>query len=183
MYLRMSFSCFLFSQFELLLSLIEEHLNLCQKSMMELFAKIVKALVFYFFHILPKERCSLFHLNGTSRDIHFFVIFSLLFIIILSRKTDWVPHEKIKLTLLRFFDNSLSKYLIFKSFWYELVVLGYFTKIKKWLDFTAHVLQAFSRKIFLTKYSINGPSSIIRRSLLPEISNNVFKFLFSKLML
>ena len=111
MYLRMSFSCFLFSQFGLLLPLIEEHLNLCQKSMMELFAKIVKALVFYFFHILPKERCSLFHLNGTSRDIHFFVIFSLLFIIILSRKTDWVPHEKIKLTLLRFliilFQNIL----------------------------------------------------------------------------
>ena len=111
MYLRMSFSCFLFSQFGLLLPLIEEHLNLCQKSMMELFAKIVKARVFYFFHILPKERCSLFHLNGTSRDIHFFVFFSLLFIIILFRKTDWVPHEKIKLTLLRFliilFQNIL----------------------------------------------------------------------------
>ena len=51
------------------------------------------------------------------------------------------------------------------------------------LDFTAHVLQASSRKIFLTKYSINRPSSIIRRSFLSEISNNVFKFLFSKLML
>ena len=90
---------------------------------------------------------------------------------------------KNQVNFIKVFDNSLSKYLIFKSFWYELVVLGYFTKIKKWLDFTAHVLQAFSRKIFLTKYSINGPSSIIRRSFLPEISNNVFKFLFSKLML
>ena len=149
MYLRMSFSCFLFSQFGLLLPLIEEHLNLCQKSMMELFAKIVKALVFYFFHILPKERWSLFHLNGTSRDIHFFVIFSLLFIIILSRKTDWVPHEKIKLTLLRFFDNSLSKYLIFKSFWYELVVLGYFTKIKKWSGTRFYCTFC---KLFLEKY-------------------------------
>ena len=96
------------------------------------FCENSKSSCLLFFHILTKERCSLFHLNGTSRIIHFFVIFSLLFIIILSRKADWVPHEKIKSTLLRFFDNSLSKYLIFKSFWYELVVLGYFTKIKKW---------------------------------------------------
>ena len=145
MYLRMSFSCFLFSQFELLLSLIEEHLNLCQKSMMELFAKIVKALVFYFFHILPKERCSLFHLNGTSRDVHFFVIFSLLFIIILSRKTDWVPHEKIKLTLLRFLIILFQNILFLRVSGMNWLFWATLPKLKSGLglDFTARFASFF----------------------------------------
>ena len=38
--------------------------------------------------------------------------------------------ERIKSTFQRFFDNLISKYLIFKNFWHALSVLGYLIKSK-----------------------------------------------------
>ena len=56
---------------------------------------------------------------------------------------------KNQVNFIKVFDNSLSKYLIFKSFWYELVVLGYFTKIKKWSGTRFYCTFC---KLFLEKY-------------------------------
>ena len=86
MHLNIWFSCFLFSQFGLLLPLIEKNLKSCLTSMLELFAKLVKLLssVFSYFtkrkHFKNYEEWFLFHLKRSfrSRDIHFFSQFFAL---------------------------------------------------------------------------------------------------------
>ena len=147
MYLRMSFSCFLFSQFGLLLPLIEEHLNLCQKSMMELFAKIVKArAIFSYFN---KRKMLFISSKWHFSRYSFFCIFFPFVYHNLVQKNRLGSTWKNQVNFIKVFDNSLSKYLIFKSFWYELVVLGYFTKIKKWSGTRFYCTFC---KLFLEKY-------------------------------
>ena len=58
--------------------------------------------------------------------------------------------EKIKLNVLRLFDNPLSKYLILKRIC-VLVVLDYLQKSKRGLGltFVAHFLEAFIKMFFI----------------------------------
>ena len=68
---------------------------------------------------------------------------SLLFLLVLSFNKEWIQKKKVKLTFLKFFDNTLSKYAILK----ELIgcngCFGLFTKTKKrsgtsfWCTFSA----------------------------------------------
>ena len=69
---------------------------------------------------------------------------SLLFLLVLSFNKEWIQKKKkVKLTFLKLFDNTLSKYAILK----ELIgcngCFGLFTKIKKgsgtsfWCTFSA----------------------------------------------
>ena len=56
-----------------------------------------------------------------------------------------------KLTLLRLFDNPLSKYLVFKDFLHAMAFLGYLPKLKRGLGIAsgANFLQDFPIKMFL----------------------------------
>ena len=104
----------------------------------------------------------------------------LLFFIIKSIKREWVQKEKIKLNFERFFDNPLSKYLIFKCFFAWIGFIGLLTKIKKGsgTSFWCILPANFSIKISLIWYSINWLSFNIRSTFLLKISSNIFKFLF-----
>ena len=97
--------------------------------------------------------------------------------------------EKIKLTFLRLFYNSPSKYLIFKVFFKNflrpMAVLGYLAKLKKGLGlaFCAHFLHNFFCKNALylifyqwTKFQFHT------FFLSQDIKQNVIKFLFRQLM-
>ena len=73
------------------------------------------------------------------------------FLITLSIKRYWVRKKKIKLTFLRFFDNPLSKHLIFKkNSLHAMVVLVCLAKLKRdlGLAFGTHFLHYFSIKMF-----------------------------------
>ena len=66
-----------------------------------------------------------------------------------DQKSNW-SSEKIKLTFLRLFDNTLSKHLILKYFLHSMavfgyLVFGYLAKLKRGLelDFGAYFLHGF----------------------------------------
>ena len=85
--------------------------------------------------------------------------------------------EKIKLTFLRPFDNSLSNYLIFKRiFLHAMANLGYLSKLKRGLvlAFGAHFLHDSFIKVFLISYSISGQGFNVIPFLLLKISNKMY---------
>ena len=76
---------------------------------------------------------------------------SLLFLLVLSFNKEWIQKKKkVKLTFLKLFDNTLSKYAILKELIGCMAVLGYLPKLKRdlGLAFGAHFLHDFSIKFF-----------------------------------
>ena len=90
--------------------------------------------------------------------------------------TDGMPFErKIKLTFLKPFINSLSKYQICKR------ILGYLPKLKRGLElaFLAHFLLGFLIQMLLIWYSFNESIDKVSKSyLFFSVTKCVIKFFF-----